>query len=185
MRRFAVIGVAVSIGVLVFAPRGSQPVLASPRSRSGSAPTGSILVRSTACADRRRRGRSSRSSGHEESAPPGLVGRANQARARSARAAPARSARARGRSDRLGRRGARVPAAALRARRACRGREFHPEHGRRAPPLPAQARPFARRDRRTEHLPLARGRRAAPAPRPLACRRSRARASSPSPRATT
>ena len=39
-------------------PAGSRPVLASPHSRSGSAPTGSILVPSTACAGNRRRGRS-------------------------------------------------------------------------------------------------------------------------------
>ena len=50
-------------------PAGSRPVLASPHSRSGSAPTGSILVPSTACADNRRRARSSRSSAHGESAP--------------------------------------------------------------------------------------------------------------------
>ncbi len=68
-------------------PAGSRPVLASPHSRSGSAPTGSILVRSTACAGRRRRRHSSRSSALEGIRATGLVGRGTK-RALGARGQP-------------------------------------------------------------------------------------------------
>ena len=50
-------------------PAGSRPVLASPHFRSGSAPTGSLLVPLTACAGRKRRRHSSRFSALEGSAP--------------------------------------------------------------------------------------------------------------------
>ena len=186
MRRFAVIGVAVFIGVLVFAPSG---LAASARVAAlqvglrahGFDPgpvdgvRGQQTTRALVAFQRARGIRAT-----------GLVGRGTK-RALGARGRPLLGQRELGgRFDRLGRRGARVPAAALRARRASRGREVHPEHGRRTPPLPEQARPLARRDRRAEDVPLARW-----APRgtgtcdDLARRRRRERASSPSPRATT
>ena len=157
MRRFAVVGVAVSIGVLVFAPSG---LAASARVAAlqvglrahGFDPGPVDGVRGPLTTTRARR-----VSARTGIRADGLVGRAN-AGGRSGRAAGRCSASASsGSARRLGRRGARVPAAALRARRARSRRAVHAAHRRRASPLSDAARPRSGRDRRAEDVPLARG----------------------------
>ena len=167
-------------------PAGSRPVLASPRSRSGSGPTGSTLVRSTASAGRGRRTRSSRSSGREGIRADRARRSRDEACARRARQAASRPARARRRRRRLGRRRARVPAAPLRPRRA---------RGRRAVHAAARGVALRRYQSRRglaadgiagpEDVSLARRAHGDAGRDDLARRRSRARASSRSPRATT
>ena len=110
MSRFAVVGVALSIGVLAFAPRGSRPVLASPRSRSvlrahgfDPGPVDGVRVRSRQRARRR-------SSGQRRARRRGGWPR-DAARARWARPSASRPARARSSAPLVGRGGARVSAA--------------------------------------------------------------------------
>ena len=135
MRRFAVVGVAVSIGVLAFAPSG---LAASARVAAlqiglrahgfdpgpvdgvrGQLTTGALIAfqRARGSPDRTRRPR-------------------DTARARAARPAASRTARARRRRRGLGRRGARVPARRYGLGVAAVDGRFTRGDGRRAAPLP-------------------------------------------------
>ena len=187
MRRFAVVGVAVFIGVLVFAPSG---LAASARVAAlqvglrahGFDPGPVDGVRGPLTTT----GARSRSSAHEGLRATGLVGRGTRRALGGARSAAARSARARGRRGRLGRRGARVPAPALRARRARRRRKVHPR-ARRVALRRYQSRRglVAGRDRRPEDLSRARWAQRDRHARPRGTSSGRERASSRSRRATT
>ena len=184
MRRFAVVGVAVFIGVLVFAPSG---LAASARVAAlqvglrahgfdagpvdgvrGPRTTNALIAFQRARGIRRDRSRRTR----------------DETCARRTRPPTARPTGARDRRRRLGRRGARVPPPALRARPPRRRREVHAEHAasrcgatrvvEASSPTGSQARG------RTARSPDAR-----PQRRPCGTSSSRARASSRSLRATT
>ena len=181
MRRFAVVGVALSIGVCGSYRgwhRGQRTDRCGPGRAQGARVRPGAGRRRPRAADAER----ARVVPAGEEAPRRRQARPQDAAgARSSRPPAARAARARCRRGRLGRRGARVPAAAARASAAGRRRPFHA-----ARPHPhcggiTGPRAHSRRDRGPEHLPRAREN--APPPARTSC--GPGRASSRSPRATT
>ncbi len=157
MRRFAVVGVAVFIGVLVFAPSGLAASARVAALQVGlrahgfdAGPVDGVRGPQTTnalLAFQRARGHRRNGSGRtrDETSP------------RRTRPATSGPTRARGRRRGMGRRGARVPPSALRSRPPRGGRQVHSENECGADALPESPRTCSGRDRGAEDVPLARG----------------------------
>ena len=173
MRRFGVVGVALSLVLLGFLGFAGEAEAASGRVaalqiglRAHGFDPGPVdgvrgpLTRRALLAFQRKKGL----------VCDGKLDREDAARARHARAAAARPASALGRGGRLGRRGARVPAPALRAPATGGRRALQPRDGCCAPPLPAPEPARPGRDRGAEHVSRPRPGRQAPRAGPRARR---------------